>query len=188
MVAGDTSTNPVAQLIEQHLDIVRSVALRLKRRFTWVNMEDLESYSQWGLTRAASLYSPESGTPFVCFASQKAFYLGIDAMREDKVVRRGTKGRTSAWRAGHRASCSLPREVPDDHAADDMRRLESRDLLANLLGRLNEKDRQLLLLHYADGMTFKEIAKAFDRSESAICIRHRALIARLRRFAKVSES
>ncbi|MCK4602387.1 MAG: sigma-70 family RNA polymerase sigma factor [Phycisphaerae bacterium] len=191
MIASDVSTNPVAQLAEQHLDIARSVALRLKRHFTWIDMEDLHNYSLWGLTRAASAYLPERGIPFPCFASQKAFFLAIDAMREDKVVCRSTKGQVSASRARHSslsANCPLSDEVADGHAADEMRRLEAKDLLASLLSRLDDRDRQLLLLHYADGMTFKEIARVFDRSESAVFLRHRSLIAKLRRFAGVSET
>lgn len=191
MVVSDVSTNPVAQLVEQHLDIAHSVALRLKRRFAWVSMEDLRSYSQWGLTRAAHLYSPERGKPFACFASRKAFYLGIDAMREDKVVRRAARDNVSASHA-HRncawATRPLPAEVIDAHAADEMRQFESKDLLASLLGRLDDRDRQLLLLHYADGMTFKEISKASGRSESAVSLRHRTVIAKLRRLARVPES
>jgi len=191
MVASDLSTDAVTELIEQNLDIARSVAFRLKRRFPWVNMEDLRSYSRWGLTRAAGLYSPESGTPFVCFAPRKAFYLGIDAMREDKVVRRSPQGPASASRAGQNSlatSRPLPPEVVDEHSADDMRRLEAKDHLSSLLGRLDDGDRQLLLLYYSEGMTFKEIGRVFDRTESAICLRHGALIAKLRRFAGVSET
>ncbi len=189
MVASNLTTDAVTELIEQNLDIARSVAFHLKRRFPWINMEDLRSYSQWGLTRAAGLYSPERGTSFVDFASQKAFYLGIDAMREDKVVRRGSQGQASASHA-RQSSLSTSRplltEVVDEHSADDMRRLEARDHIVNLLGRLDDRDRQLLLLYYCEEMTFKEIARVFDRSESAISLRHKALIAKLRQFAGVS--
>lgn len=191
MVASDLSTDAVTELIEQNLDIARSVAFRLKRRFPWVNMEDLRSYSRWGLTRAAGLYAPELGTSFISFASHKAFYLGIDAMREDKVVRRGAQGPASASHARLNSlatSRPLPPEVVDEHGDDDMRRLEAKDHLSSLLDRLDEGDRQLLLLYYCEGMTFNEIARVFDRSESAISIRHKALIVKLRRFAGVSET
>lgn len=191
MVASDLSSDTVTELIEQNLDVAHSVAFRLKRRFPWVDMEDLRSYSRWGLTRAAGMYSPELGTPFVSFASHKAFYFGIDAMREDKVVRRSPQGQASVLRAQNSslsASRPLPDEVADEHAGDDMRRLEAKDHLGSLLRRLNDKDRQLLLLYYGDGMTLKEIARVFDQTESAISIRHRTLIAKLRRFAGVSET
>jgi RNA polymerase sigma factor (sigma-70 family) len=189
MVASNLSTDAVTELIEQNLDIARSVAFRLKRRFPWVNMEDLHSYSRWGLTRAAGHFSPDSGTPFVYFAPQKAFYLGIDAMREDKVVRRGTQGPATTSHARQNSLSSsnpLPDEVVDEHSADDMQRLEAKDYIVSLLGRLNDRDRQLLMLYYSDGMTFKEIAAVFDRSESAVSIRHGTLLAKLRRFAGVS--
>lgn len=191
MVASDLSTDAVKELIEQNLDVARYVAFRLKRRFPWVNMDDLHSYSRWGLTRAAGLFSPESGTPFVCFALRKAFYLGIDAMREDKVVRRNPQGRASASCARQNSlptSRPLPDDVVDEHSADEMRRLESKDYIRSLLGRLNHRDRLLLLLYYGDGMTFKEIATVFDRSESAVSIRHGVLMDKLRRFAGVSDS
>ncbi|MDP6633266.1 MAG: sigma-70 family RNA polymerase sigma factor [Phycisphaerae bacterium] len=191
MVARELSNPDVTHLIEQNLHIARSVAFRLKQRFPWVDMDDIRSYSQWGLTRAASLYSPAMGTPFVRFATQKAFYLGIDAMREDKVVRRSPKAQaqtlgSSAGRKSISANLPLLARVADERAGNAVRLLELREELASLLGRLRDKDRQLMLLYYSSGMTFKEIAMVFGRSESAICLRHGVLIAKLRRFAGVS--
>jgi RNA polymerase sigma factor (sigma-70 family) len=51
-----------------------------------------------------------------------------------------------------------------------------------MLGRLDARDRQALLMYYSDGLTFKEIARVFHRSESAIAIRHKNLISKLRRM------
>jgi len=55
-----------------------------------------------------------------------------------------------------------------------------------LLGRLCQKGRQLLLMYYSEHMTFKQIAEVFDISESAVCLRHKALIGRLRRLSRMA--
>ncbi len=186
MVANDTSASPVSQLAEQHMDIARTVTCRLKRHFSWIDMDDLRSYSLWGLTRAAGVYMPERGTPFINFASKKAFFFAIDAMREDKVLRRkSTSTKTvKPQRFSLEDRCELS-DLADDHTGREALRMEMRDLLAHLMGRLDVEDRRLLLLRYVDGLTFKEIAKIYDRTEPAICLRNKALISKLRRLAKI---
>ena len=46
----------------------------------------------------------------------------------------------------------------------------------------------MLLLRYADGMTFLEISQVYDKCESTICLRHKALIAKLRRMVKAGQA
>ena len=40
-------------------------------------------------------------------------------------------------------------------------------------------------MYYSKHMTFREIAQVFEISESSVCLRHKALIRRLRRLATV---
>ena len=52
-----------------------------------------------------------------------------------------------------------------------------------LLTGLGDSDRRLMLMYYADGMTFREVAEVFGVSESAVCLRHKAILGRLRKIA-----
>lgn len=178
-------------LLDEHMPIARQIASRLKRRYTWVQMDDLYSYALLGLTMSANAYDPDRGVPFPNFASQKGMFWAIDQMRKDGVLRR-------------RSSANMPRVLPfseaaghvdvddgwtpdiSDQSADhDRHQLESRDLCKALLKQLRSRDRQLLIMYYSQHMTFREIARVFEISESSVCLRHKALIRRLRRLATV---
>ena len=116
-------------------------------------------------------------------------FLAIDAMREDKVLRRKA-GPDKAAAAGVSRSKQEDRpdmeSLADKHAGREWMRVETRDLIAHLMRHLQADERRLLLLHYVDGLSLKEIAKIYGRSEPAICLRHKALLARMRRLARVS--
>ena len=179
--------NNVTEMAREHITIARQIASRLKRRYTWVAMDDLYSYSLLGLTQSANAYDPSRGVPFPNYASQKGMFWAIDEMRKDGVLRR-------------RSSANMPRVLPfseaglgsnsdegwtpdiQDLKADQARNLmEVRDLSRTLLKRLEEQDRNLLMMYYSEHMTFREIAKVLKISESSVCLRHKALIKRLRR-------
>ena len=179
--------NNVTEMAREHIGIGRQIASRLKRRYTWVAMDDLYSYALLGLTQSANAYDPSRGVPFPNYASQKGMFWAIDEMRKDGVLRR-------------RSSANMPRVLPfseaglgsnsdegwtpdiQDLKADQARNLmEVRDLSRTLLKRLEEQDRNLLMMYYSEHMTFREIAKVLKISESSVCLRHKALIKRLRR-------
>lgn len=181
----------VSDMLNDHMPIARQIASRLKRRYTWVSMEDLYSYSLLGLTLSANAFDPDRGVPFPNFASQKGMFWAIDQMRKDGVLRR-------------RSSAAMPRVLPfseaaglvdaedawtpdvhDRRAEEDHKQIEARDLCTALLRQLRSQDRQLLIMYYSKHMTFREIATIFDISESSVCLRHKALIRRLRRLATV---
>ena len=72
MVGEEGRDDSVERLVKGHLAMARSIASRLKRRYVWVDSDDLYSYSLWGLTQAASAYAPDRGVPFANFAASKA--------------------------------------------------------------------------------------------------------------------
>lgn len=178
-------------VVEDHMPLARQISARLKRRYTWVPMDDLYSYSLLGLTMSARAFDPSRGVPFPNYASQKGMFWAIDQMRKDGVLRR-------------RSSANMPRVLPfseaashsgadetwtpdieDKHAKKEQLLLESRDLCRALLKHLRTQDRQLLVMYYSEHMTFREISKVFKISESSVCLRHKTLLGRLRRIATV---
>lgn len=151
--------------------------MRLHRCYTWVGMDDLQSYAYLGLAKAASYYQPDRGIPFPIFARRKGAFLAIDEMRKDGVVtRRGS-------RAQPQTSGDAALDYPDPHSQSDAHRLELKDFCRSMLKKLSSSDRQLISLYYADELTFREIANVFHISESAVCLRHKAVLLRLRRLA-----
>jgi RNA polymerase sigma factor (sigma-70 family) len=189
-VADETSN--VTLIIKENLPLARQIASRLKRRYTWVSMDDLYSYSLLGLTMSADVFDPNRGVPFPNFASQKGMFWAIDQMRKDGVLRRRSSASTMPRvlpfsEAGGAADGDEPwmPDVRDRHAEEDRKLMEARDLCAALLQQLRAQDRQLLVMYYSQHLTFREIAKVFGISESSVCLRHKALIRRLRRLVTV---
>ena len=167
----------VEELTKRSLKMIGPIASRLHRSYGWVGMDDLGGYAYLGLAKAARVYQVDRGVPFERFAFRKAVYAAIDEMRKDGVLkRRRTTPRPSV--------VALDTEIADPSGAQGLARVERRDTCESLLGRLSAKNRQLLMLYYAEQMTFKQIADVFDISESAVCLRHKTLIERLRRLSR----
>jgi RNA polymerase sigma factor (sigma-70 family) len=134
---------------------------------------------------AAGAYRSETGVPFEQFVRGKGMYVAIDAMREDRVLSRnklhGSPMFFSYSDSGDGES-GLLNKIADRRSSDSFQAVDVRDQVRSMLGRLDDEDRQTLLMYYADGLTFKEIARIFNKSESAISIRHKNLLAKLRRM------
>ncbi len=185
-MSANQKKNPKTVLCDRHISMSSQIAARLNRRYTWVDSEDLQSYAYLGLALAAKRYSPDHGVSFDRYAFQKGTYLAIDEMRKDGVLRRRNAKQLpirlsiSGCDDGEHDS-DIP--VVDNDSDRGISRMEARDICASLLKKLDDKDRQLLIMYYTDEMKFKEIAEVFGVSESAICLRHKALMTRLRRLA-----
>ena len=157
----------------------------MKRKYCWVDFDQLYSYALWGLTLAAGAYRSETGVPFEQFVRGKGMYVAIDAMREDRVLSRNKGSGCPMFFSGSDAGdgeLGLFSQIADRRSSESFRAVDVRDQVRCMLDRLDEEDRQTLLMYYADGLTFKEIARVFNKSESAISIRHKNLLAKLRRM------
>ncbi len=176
----DPSPVPV-RIAEQNVSLAKNIARRLRRRYGWVSIDDLNSYAYLGLTLATKVYDSSRGVPFERFACRKAMYLAIDQMRKDGILRRAD----STCRRREAAGSEL--ELPDPAADRARELLEAREFCSELFKRLNEQGRKLLTMIYAEKLTYKEIAKVLDISESAVCLRHKAVILKLRRQTVVRQ-
>ena len=172
-------------VLDGQLHLAGRIAARLKRRYAWIGMDDLRGYALYGLVVAAEHYQVERGVPFAVYALQKATYGAIDEMRTDGVIRR----REAAARpkvfhlVEERADGELSRIDPiDKRAIRESNRLEQRDLCTALLSGLSGRDRRLILMYYADELTFREIGEILEVSEATVCLRHKAILSRLRRM------
>jgi len=174
----------VKTLVTDHLPLARGISTRMKRRYGWVATDELYSYALLGLTMAADAFDPARNVPFANFAAQKAMFWAIDEMRKDGLLRRrDAKPRPRMVPLSTLIGRELPFDgMPDDRADRVRDRIEARDLCAVLLRRLSDTNRRLILMYYADHLTFKEIAKAMRISESCVCLRHAAVIQKLRRL------
>jgi len=73
--------------------------------------------------------------------------------------------------------------IPDPDTKDPLELLEessTRDALAQLIGRLPEKEKLLLSLYYWDELTMKEIGKVMNLTEGRVCQLHSQALIRLK--------
>lgn len=185
MTNSPASCPTASGLAQDHLYIAASVSTQLRSRYTWLAPDDAYSYSLWGLLQAAQVYIPTRGVSFPAFACRKAMYLAIDQMRRERVVQR-----KSAVSDDPDARRSTPRQrpltmdVPDERCDARQEALEIKETVRVAMKYLSAKDRQLLVMYYADGMTLREIGRVLHISESTACLRRKALIAKLRDSAQ----
>jgi RNA polymerase sigma factor (sigma-70 family) len=183
MIAATCNTGTGCCLTEQHLPLAWSIARRLQDRYAWIDSEEIRSYSVLGLALAARRYDPDRGVPFAYFAGSKAMFLAIDLMRRDRVLSR-TSCHRPPWVSMSRGDCvedeGHPFGIVDRQSEAAMTRVEARDALGHAFSGLAAEDRRLLLLHYAEGLTFLEISRILGLSASAVSIRHRRLLHTLR--------
>lgn len=174
--------------VEEQLSLARQIAGRLTRRYGWVDRDDIYSYSLLGLILATRRYNPSQGSSFSHFAAQKGLFLAIDEMRKDRVLcrRDRTDGvRFSSLEVGGDDDVAGTVDLVDPWSLRESVRAEARDIVLSLLSHLTDIDRQLLTMYYSDEMTYSEISKVLKLSESSICLRHRKLLDKLRKFAEI---
>ena len=77
------------QLISQHADMARRIALKMARRCpSWVAREDLVAAGLLGLTEAARRYDDKRAEPFVPFAEQRIRGAVLDELRRGDLLPR----------------------------------------------------------------------------------------------------
>jgi RNA polymerase sigma factor FliA len=182
MLAPSLGAQTRSTLVEQHLPMARMIAIRLKRRYGWIDLDELYSYSLYGLTAAARAWQPDRGVTFGVFAGQKALYLAVDEMRRDRLLRREkSKAALEVSAASQADSANQEWDPVDTRGHHALRQLEARDVVENMMFCLPPHDRQLLQMYYGDELTLAEIGEVLGLTESAVCLRHKGLLARLRR-------
>ncbi len=185
MHASDPLSTVPARLAEEHLPLAATITQRLQRRYPWIDSEDLYGYALLGLTQAARSFCGDRGVSFAGYARVKGGFLAVDAMRQDGLLRRADAATTPATLCWSQYISDGPEggacEVLDEQSACGHHTVDVHDLVASILGSLDPDDRRLLLMYYADGMTFREIGQVYHLADSTICLRHKALLRRLRR-------
>src|SRR5687768_11784830 len=77
------------QLISQHADMARRIALKMARRCpSWVDRGDLVAAGLLGLTEAARRYDDSRSEPFVPFAEQRIRGAVLDELRRGDLLPR----------------------------------------------------------------------------------------------------
>ena len=107
------------QLISQHADMARRIALKMARRCPhWVAREDLVAAGLLGLTEAARRYDDTRSEPFIPFAEQRIRGAVLDELRRGDLLPRRVR-QTARKIAGVIRSLETAGEKPTDQAIAD---------------------------------------------------------------------
>jgi RNA polymerase sigma factor for flagellar operon FliA len=87
------------------------------------------------------------------------------------------------WKMGSESSFDLEESIPDPNMKTPLELYEDnkkKELFADLIDKLPEKEKVILSLYYWEEMTMKEIGKVLNLTEGRICQLHNQALIRLR--------
>lgn len=168
----DNPTPDHATLTALYGNWIKRMALLLKVRMPWADLDELLQWGAIGMLEASNRFDANHGTSFQSFASRRIRGAMIDGLRREGSYRRGQVVLdidvidTAAYHQN---------KGPED-PVDILSRQDNRSLLANALRTLPKLEYQVLSLHFYEELNNREIAIALDISEGyASRIRRRAL-------------
>jgi RNA polymerase sigma factor (sigma-70 family) len=168
--SAQTPSTPVLQ--ELYGGWVKRVALLLKARMPWADLDELLQWGAIGMLESMQRFDPSLGVEFQAFAMRRVRGTMINGLRREGRLRRG--------------EAVFDSEVVDNAAVSDgsspedplaqLLRLDDHSSLEAALRLLSKLEYQVLALHYYNEMNNREIAAILDISEGyASRIRKRAL-------------
>ncbi len=202
---GESKINREA-LINDYLPFVKAIVKEIKKRFgKELNSEELEAYGRLGLTEAAQKFDPKFSCSFRTYAYYRVKGAILDALRLDKSLWEDREliyldGVNNYLGAGvireHTGNdCEFFKELRDGIASlatihllsecgeDSEKRYldnESRAEVLAALGKLNEREREIIIMFYFEEASLSEIATKLGISISAVSRIHKRAIERLR--------
>ena len=183
--AANNDSSAVARLIASHRSKVRKmVAIRMDRRLTArVDPSDVVQETLIEATHRLPEYLQKRPIAFYPWLRELAMNRLIQLHRKHILAQRRSVNREE----------SAAMRLPDESETDLVRRLvtsgisasrrleqsEARSRVKDALGRLNENDREVLVLKYLEELTAEEIADVLSVSERTVWRRHSRAIERL---------
>jgi RNA polymerase sigma factor for flagellar operon FliA len=145
---------------EDYIGFVRQEAYRLKRRLPpQVHADDLFAAGLVGAWRALERY--DGRMSFWAYFQKRIHYAMIDELRRTQ------------WAPRRTPQPEFDRTYPLHDALDPKpvngQRIEAEDELHSRKRKLDAREKAVLLLHFREGMTLKQIAAVFGISESRMC-------------------
>jgi RNA polymerase sigma factor (sigma-70 family) len=165
-----TLSAPVLQ--ELYAGWIKRVALLLKARMPWADLDELLQWGAIGMLESMQRFDPGLGVEFQAFAMRRVRGTMINGLRREGKLRRGE--------AAFDAEVVDNAAVSDGSAPEDplaqLLRSDDHSSLAAALRQLSQLEYRVLALHYYNEMNNREIAAILDISEGyASRIRKRAL-------------
>ncbi len=168
----DATAPGKAELTALYGNWIKRMALLLKARMPWADVEEMLQWGAIGMMEATQRFDPHHGVPFQAFASRRIKGAMIDGLRREGTHQRGQTNfdQETVDIAVHNSG-----DGPQDPFSL-LTRVDNRGLLVEALRLLPEQEYRVLALHFYDELNNREIASVLDISEGyASRLRKRAL-------------
>ena len=168
----DITAPSITDLTALYGDWIKRMALLLKVRMPWADLEDMLQWGAIGMMEASQRFDPNHGVPFRAFAARRIKGAMIDGLRREGSRRRGQMifDQDSVDIAVHAGG-----DGPEDPLSL-LTRTDNQALLVEALHTLPALEYRVLALHFYEELNNREIASVLDISEGyASRLRKRAL-------------
>jgi RNA polymerase sigma factor (sigma-70 family) len=161
---------PPGEFVEDYLPLVRRIATRLAHKLPpSLEYDDLVQEGAIGLMQAAARFDPAANDNFGLYAQRRILGAMLDSVRRRH------------WVAATCAPLEDAGQVAVDHdlnqAIDDRRKTLAVQVA---LGGLPTRQRKIVRMVYADGVSQTQIAIGLRRSKDQVKLLHRQALDRLR--------
>jgi len=161
-----------ASLTELYGGWIKRMALLLKARMPWAELDELLQWGAIGMMEAMQRFDSSHGVSFQAFASRRIRGAMIDGLRREGSRRRGE----IVFEAEDVEHAAVANGTSPEDPLVLLTASDNRSMLVAALKTLPRLEYQVLALHFYDDMNNREIAAILDVSEGyASRIRKRAL-------------
>jgi RNA polymerase sigma factor (sigma-70 family) len=166
------ATTDTAALTSLYGGWIKRMALLLKSRMPWAELDELLQWGAIGMMEAMQRFDASHGVSFQAFASRRIRGAMIDGLRRDGARRRGE----IFFEADDVDLAALAGGTAPADPLALLTSADNRSLLVAALKTLPRLEFQILAMHFYDDLNNREIASILDVSEGyASRLRKRAL-------------
>jgi RNA polymerase sigma factor for flagellar operon FliA len=179
------------KIIVQYLNLVHYVIQNTRlQKYDIMDEKDFYQFGIEGLSEAIERFDPDYGTKFETYAIQRIRGKIIDELRKIQIKPRRT-GENDVTYKNLSLSTALEEDggyllvetIPSDAETpdDSMKKNEEKEILLELLKKLNERDRLIITLYYYESLNYKEIAEVLNITVSRVSQIHTKILDQLKK-------
>jgi len=146
------------KLIEDNINLAYWVANRWMRKTNKFDKDELISLSMLGLVKSVYYFNPDRGVKFSTYCTRSIdneILMQIRKMRSRPDTIPASKVDIRKERANHLDTMDI---FNDPDAPCKFKEVEDRHLIEELLMDLDQRERSMILLHYIEGYSRREVA------------------------------
>ena len=160
------------QMLAQHGNAILRIALLMKVRMPWADLDELMQWGAIGMLESISRFDESLGIDFAAFAKKRIKGAMLNGLRREGKLRRGE----ASFDIDQVDMNSFANGTAAKDPLSELLSGDNEHALSSALRSLPEVEYQVIAMHFYEDMNNREIAAVLDVSEGyATKIRQRAL-------------